>query len=153
MAIRNLTQFSELVDSDQIPVNSEEAGGDVRVALSVLAAFIESLLTVPSELVTQYESPSATGFTVEVEPPTAGDSMWLLLTPAAGYAAGTIVLPAQSQAEDGQELLVTTTQAVTTLTISANGASDVVGEPTTLAANAFFRLRYDGVSFKWYRVG
>jgi hypothetical protein len=151
-AIRNLPQITDLAVSDQLPLNSTDAGCDVRVALSVLADFIQSLLTVPTALLTQYAAPSATGFSVTVAPPEDGDSVWLLLTPAAGYATGTIVLPAQSTLADGQELLCNCTQAVTTLTVSGSGAT-VVGAPTTLAANAFFRLRYDGVTLKHYRVG
>jgi hypothetical protein len=53
---------------------------------------------------------------------------------------------------DGQQLLVSCTQAVTTLTVAGNG-STVNGAPATLAANAFFRLRFDGVFKAWYRVG
>jgi len=102
--------------------------------------------------VTQYAAPAATGFTVLVAPPDSGDSMFLLLTPNAGYAAGTITLPAAATCVDGQELLVTTTQLVTALTVGGNG-STVNGAPTTLAANAFFRLRFDGVFKAWYRVG
>jgi hypothetical protein len=41
---------------------------------------------------------------------------------------------------------------VTTLTINGNGKT-VVGGPATLAANAFFRLKYDGVLSTWFRVG
>ena len=48
--------------------------------------------------------------------------------------------------------MVSCTQAVTTLTVSGNG-STVNGAPTTLAANGFFRLRYDGVFKAFYRVG
>jgi hypothetical protein len=54
--------------------------------------------------------------------------------------------------QDRQELLVNCTQAVTTLAVSGNGAT-VTGAPTTLAANAFFRLRFDQASSVWYRVG
>jgi hypothetical protein len=78
--------------------------------------------------------------------------VWLILTPVAGYAAGTITLPLSTNVVNKQEILVNCTQAVTTLTINGNGAT-VTGAPTTLAANAFFRLRYDGVTGTWYRVG
>jgi len=63
-----------------------------------------------------------------------------------------LVLPPVAGVLDKQELLVNTTQAVTTLTVSANGAT-VVGAPTTLAAGGFFCLRFDGVLDTWYRVG
>jgi hypothetical protein len=41
---------------------------------------------------------------------------------------------------------------VTTLTIAGNG-STLNGAPTTIAANGFFNLRFDGVFKAWYRVG
>ena len=44
------------------------------------------------------------------------------------------------------------TQAVTTLTVSGNGAT-VNGAPAALTANGFFRLRFDGVLGGWYRLG
>jgi hypothetical protein len=47
---------------------------------------------------------------------------------------------------------VNTTQAVTALTVAGNGAT-VNGAPTTLAANGFFRIRFDAVLDVWYRVG
>jgi len=89
---------------------------------------------------------------VLINPPQQGQNVFLLLTPTAGFAAGTITLPPQATLDDGQELLVTTTQSVTALTVAGNGAT-VNGAPTTLAANAFFNLRYDAVNKAWYRVG
>lgn len=149
-SIRKLSQYSELVESDQIPINSLDAGGDVRVALSVLAAFIQTLLTVPTEFQHQYSAPSASGFSVTVDPAEDGDNVYLILRPAAGYAAGTIVLPAGI---DGQEVLVKCSQAVTTLTMSTVDGRAINGDPTTLAADAYFRMRFDGVALCWDRVG
>lgn len=150
-SIRSLLLVDELDASDQVAIGSTNVGADVRVPLSVLADFIESLLTVPTALITQYAAPNASGFTVTVAPTTDGVSMWLQLSPGGAYAAGTVAMPAQASCVDGQEVLVTSTQAITTLTVSGSGAT-VVGAPATLAANGFFRLRYDGVSLKWYRV-
>jgi hypothetical protein len=100
---------------------------------------------------TQYSAPSATGFSVQITDSSADTH--LILTPVAGYAAGTIVLPAVANAIDGQQIMVNCTQAVTTLTVDGNGATAVTGEPATLAANAFFTLKYDAVTSTWYRVG
>ena len=77
----------------------------------------------------------------------------MILTPLAGYATGTIVLPAVGNIVDKQEVIVNTTQAVTTLTVDGNGAVAVTGEPSGLAANDFFRLKYDLTVQTWYRVG
>jgi hypothetical protein len=105
--------------------------------------------------VTQYASPNASGYVVTVSPPTAGTPVWLLLTPLAGYANLTINLPA---GVDGQEVLVSSTQAVTgALTVTGAtvgaGAQPVNGAPATLAANGFFRLKFNAVQGSWYRVG
>jgi hypothetical protein len=87
-----------------------------------------------------------------IAPDTSGENVYLLLTPTGTLAAGTITLPALASAVDGQQVLVSCTQIVTALTVAGNGAT-VNGAPTTLAANGFFRLRFDGVNNSWYRVG
>lgn len=151
MAIDRLSQ-TDIAAGDSIPFGSTVNGGDRRTSVSQLVELIQSLLTASGALITQYAAPAATGFTVAIAPPTDGASMYLLLTPIAGYAAGTITLPLLASCADGQELLCSTTQAVTTLTVAGNGAT-VNGAPATLAANAFFRLRFDAVLDSWYRVG
>lgn len=152
MAIERLSSTDSVAAGDQVPIYSASAGGDRKVPLSLLAAYIQAQLTAATTEETQYASPNATGFSVAIAPTTDGNSVFLLLTPLAGYAAGTIVLPALAECLDGQELLVTCTQTVTALTVDGNGAT-VNGAPTTLAANAFFRLRFDAINESWYRVG
>jgi len=104
--------------------------------------------------VTQYAAPSASGWSVTI---TDGDdddeNVHLILTPTAGTAAGTIVLPPVASLVDKQEILINCTQSVTTLTVDGNGASSVTGDPATLAINDFFRLKYDLPTTVWYRVG
>lgn len=151
MAINQLNQ-GDISEAAQIPFYDPSVGADRRDSVTALAALLQTLLSPSGGLITQYAAPNATGFTVLVAPFTAGASMWLLLTPAAGYAAGTVTLPAQATCRDGQEVLVSCTQAVTTLTVAGNGAT-VNGSPATLAANAFFRMRYDAVFRAWYRAG
>ena len=124
----------------------------METSITALVELIQSLLTASGGLITQYSAPSATGFSVTIAPLSTGASMLLLLTPAAGYAAGTIVLPALASCVHGQEVQVTCTQAVATLTVSGNGAT-VNGAPAALTANGFFRLRFDGVFGGWYRLG
>lgn len=140
---------SDASAADSIPFYSSSAGADRRTSITQLAALLQSLLSAAGP-VQQYAAPSATGFSVTISPPTDGAWMWLILTPVAGYAAGTIVMPAAPA--DGQEVVVNTTQSVTTLTVSGNGAT-VTGAPTTLAANAFFRMKYAAVLSTWYRIG
>lgn len=150
MNINELNSTDTITAGDQFAVWVTANGDTRKVSLSVLKAAINDGDTVADDKVTAYAAPSATGFTVTL--PDNGESAWLVLTPAAGYAAGTIVLPSVAQAVEKQEVLVNCTQSVTTLTINGNGAT-VTGAPTTLAANAFFRLRFEPVAKVWYRVG
>jgi len=148
--INQLSSVSSVLSSDQVPIYSSENGDARKASMATLLAFFSGQITANDDKVTQYSAPSATGFTVTIN--NDGNSVWLVLTPVAGYAAGTLTLPAVANCVDRQELLVNSTQAVTTLTVSGNGAT-VTGAPTTLAANAFFRLRFEAVTKTWYRVG
>jgi hypothetical protein len=151
-SIYNLSAVDAVNSSDQIPVLVSQSGDVRKMSVFDLAAYIQENLAVSGALQTQYAAPAATGFNVALVPLTPGASLYLLLTPVAGYAAGTITLPTAANVADGQEILCNTTQVVTALTVAGNGAT-VVGAPTTLAANAFFRLRYNSILNTWYRVG
>ena len=144
--INQLSAVDTLSAGDQFPVYVQNSGDARKAAISVLQTYMQSNLSIPGTLTTQYASPSSTGFTVTV----AAGNTWLLLTPTAGFAAGTIVLP--TGPDDRAEVSVNCTQAVTTLTVSAGGTT-VTGAPTALAANGFFTMRYDAVNISWYRVG
>lgn len=148
--IINLPQGT-ITAASTLPFYDPNNGADRRGSVTELAALLQTLMSAPAPLA-QYSAPVATGFSVTVAPAVAGKSVLLLLTPAAGYAAGTVVLPAVATAVDGQEVSCTCTQSVGTLTTNGNGAT-VNGAPTSLAANGFFTLRFDGVFGAWYRVG
>lgn len=139
-----------LSTASQLAFYDPANGADRRASVADLIALVQSSLTESGDLKTQYSSPNATGFSVTVSPPAVGANVHLLITPLAGYAAGTVVMPASPV--DGQQVVVTSTQAVTTLTVSGNGAS-VNGAPSTLAANGYFRLRYDQINNSFYRIG
>lgn len=148
--INQLSAVDQVQASDQVPIYSAANGDARKASLSLLKAFFQEGITSADDKITQYAAPSATGFSVQVNDDS--DSIWLILTPTGGFAAGTLVLPAVANCVDRQEILVNCTQAVTTLTITGNG-STVTGAPTTLVANGFFRLRFDAVTDTWYRVG
>lgn len=153
MGIKDIAQGTP-TSASQIPFYDPTNGVDRRASLATIAAEVASINgSATNGFERQGYSPAATGWSVTVAPDVSGASVHMLITPVAGYAAGTIVLPAVATVIDGQEVLVTCTQSVTTLTVSANGATAVNGAPTTLAANAFFRLRFDEINDSWYRVG
>lgn len=151
-----LTATDTIKAGDQFAIWSSDSGDTRRVAASTLATFVQSSTSVGS-LAIQYATPTATGQTTTISPPVTGASVWLEMTPQGAYAAGTINFPAALSSIDGQEVLVTSTLAVTTLTVqfvNSSGATVAVnGAPTTLTANAFFRMRFDPVFKLWIRIG
>lgn len=133
-------------------VNSQ----DYRITVDELTSFIEEQISPDSEVVrpfiTQYATPAATGFNVAISSQLTGRSVHLILTPTTGFASGAITLPITPGAEDKQEVLVNCTQQVTALTINGNGGG-VIGAPSSLGADDFFRLKYDLPTTNWFRVG
>jgi hypothetical protein len=148
--INQLSAVSAVVSSDQVPIYSSENGDARKASMATLLTFFSGQITANDDKISQYSAPSATGFSTQLN--NAGNSIWLILTPTGTFAAGTLTLPAVAVCVDRQEVLVVSTQIVTTLTIAGNGAT-VTGAPTTIAANGFFRLRFDLVTKTWYRVG
>lgn len=152
MAIQNLSLKTPVTAAVIFAGNIN--GQDYGFLAADLLTWLQASLTLPSSYTTQYAAPSATGFSVTITDGSGDNTnVHLILTPVAGYGAGTIVLPPVASCVDKQQVLVNCTQAVTTLTVSGNGATAVTGAPTTLAANAFFTLKYDAPTSTWYRVG
>lgn len=153
--INQLSAISSVAAGDLVPVYSQTNGDARKAAMSVLLAYMQSNLSFASSaFASQYSSPSATAFNITITDGASDNtSVHLMLTPTGAFAAGTITLPPIASVVDKQEVLVNCTQAVTTLTVAANGATAVTGEPASLSANDFFRLKYDSLTSTWYRVG
>lgn len=150
--IIRLSSVDSLAAGDQFPLYSAANGDARRTSLTLLTEYLQEQLTSQDDMQTQYEAPNASGFTLTVTPTVAGGDVWMRVTPTAAFAAGTITLPALASSVDKQEVLVSCNQAVTTLTVNGNG-STVEGAPTTLAANSYFRLKYEAVFHVWVRIG
>jgi len=150
--INRLSSSDDLAVGDLLAVYIVSKSDTRKVSISTLIDFLNGQLNFNGgAFETQYAAPSATGFSVQIED--GSDNVHLILTPLAGFAAGTIVLPDVGNAVDKQEVLVNCTQQVNALTIDGNGAAAVVGAPSVLAADDFFRLKYDAPFQNWYRVG
>lgn len=135
--------------SDLIATWSTANGDSRSISLTALKALLIPVTT-SSEKITQYSSPVATGFSLQITD--SSSSVWLLLSPTGAFAAGTFILPALANLVDKQEITVFTTQAITALTVNVNGATSL-GIPATLAQNGFFTIKYDAVMSTWYRIG
>lgn len=143
--INQLSSASDISGGDLIPVFKTSQGDARKLSFTTLLDWINENATASNRQVTQYASPGANGFSVTV----SQGNVWLLLTPAAGYSSGGVVLPGAPS--DRDTVTVTSTQAVTSLAVTST--KSVIGEPTAIAANGFFTMRYDGVNGAWYRIG
>lgn len=149
--INQLVEQTTLSLADQLPFYSQSAGTR-RMAVSVLFDLILAQISPAADFEIDTASPSASPAAFTIDPTTDGGSVWLISTPTGTMAVATLALPDEDNAVDGQEVVFNTTQALTSLTVSATGLS-VVGAPTTLAANGFFRMKYAAVNSTWYRIG
>lgn len=146
--IPSLSPVDSLSGSEQLPVSVD--GITRRATMAQVKAFCAADLTTSDDKTTQYASASVSPIAVTVKDDLG--SIFLILTPTGTMANGSIKLPELGKCADRQEILVVTTQAITTLAFDANG-STLVGAPSTLAAGEFFRLRFDAVLSTWFRVG
>jgi hypothetical protein len=87
-----------------------------------------------------------TGFTITIGNNIPG----LLLNPAGTLATGTITMPATPI--DGQIVRVSTSQTVSTLTVSANSGQSILGAPTTITSSSPFSYQYNLSGTTWYRI-
>jgi hypothetical protein len=144
MSIRNLSAVSAVTSSDSVAIDSASLGGDARATLTTLLTWLQLQLQATGGFVSLYNTP-LTGFSYTVAPPVAGENCYVLLTPAGTLATGTVVLPASPV--HGQEVLVASTQTITSLTVTTAS-----GAPTTMGASTPWKVRYDGVLGTWNRV-
>jgi hypothetical protein len=147
--INQLASLNQLSGSDQIPVYSASNGDARRASVSTLLSYIEQAWMSPAfQRVTA--SPTLAGFTLAL--PTTASSLFVLLTPTGTMATGTIVLPAAASAADGQEIVLYSSQAVTALSFTLNGATALNGAPSGIPAGGSITLRYDVLSVAWYVI-
>lgn len=147
--INQLPLLCPISSGDQLPVYSPNNGDARRTSIGSLLTFFQQSFASPTMAVNLFVPGS--GFNLTVPTPVA-QQQWMLLQPASTLATGTITLPLNTGVPDGTELLISSTQIITALTIALNGATAVFGAVTTLAAGAFARYRFYQPTNSWYRI-
>ena len=152
--INQLSTSDTLTAGDLLPIWRANNSDTRKTSLTTLTTYLQGALTFPSatgqtQFVAQYAAPVATGFTVTL--PSNSNNQWLIMSPVGAYATGTITFPPLANLADNQEILIVSSQAVTTLTLSGNGAT-VSGAPTGINANGTLRFKYNALGSVWYRI-
>jgi hypothetical protein len=148
--INQLAGLSQVSGGDLLPIYVPNNGDARKVSVTQLLAYFQTVFAAPTVSTNLYTPGS--GFNITVPTPVS-EQQWMLLQPAGTLATGTITLPLNTGTPDGTQLLVTTTQIITAFTLALNGAAAAFGAPTTLAANAFFTMRFYQATNSWYRIG
>lgn len=148
LTISQLSAVTALATGDQIVVWSSSNGDTRKASLTTLLSFFESNFASPDYEV-QTSAPTSTGFTMTLTASTS--SIWAQIESTGAFAAGTVTLPPVADAFDGQQILITCSNAITALTVSPNGAS-TVGVPVGIAAESAILLRYSLSLTRWFCV-
>lgn len=74
----------------------------------------------------------------------------LILNPAGTLATGTVTMPANPI--NGQEIRVSSSQIITTLTVAANAGQTISNAPTTVTAGGGFSYIYNLSGTRWFRL-
>lgn len=144
---KRLNITDKIGDCDSVVIWSANNQDYRGVPINVLKEAIKSS-NQPSLLV-QHFNPNG-DFTLNIENHEVGT--YLILNPSVSITTGSIKLPERYTVTDSQVLLVACAQQVNNFSVDGNNAS-VIGAPNALAANGFFKLKYDKLSNTWYRVG
>jgi len=147
--INQLSGISQVSGGDLLPVYVSNNGDARKVSITQLLQYFQTTFAAPTVATNLYTP--GTGFNITVPTPVS-EQQWMIIQPAGTLAAGTITLPLNTGTPDGTQVLVTTTQIITAFTLALNGAASAFGAPTTLAANAFFTMRFYQATNSWYRV-
>lgn len=148
--INQLSSADTLTAGDLLPIWRTNNSDTRKTSLTTLQSYMQSNLTFSAgAFVVQYSAPAATGFSVALLANT--NNQWLIMSPLGAYAAGTITFPLSSSITDNQEILIFSTQAVTTLTLAGNGAT-IVGAPTGINQNGCMRFKYNSLATTWYLI-
>jgi acyl-CoA synthetase (AMP-forming)/AMP-acid ligase II len=147
--INQLPLLSKVSPGDQFVLYTPNNGDARRLPVNELLQFFQQTFAAPS-LATNLFTPG-TGFNIPVPTPVS-QQQWILIQPAGTLAVGAVTLPLNTLTPDGTEVLITTTQQITAFTLNANGAAQLYGVPTTLAAEDHFRVRYFQSTNSWYTI-
>lgn len=147
--INQLPTISQISGGDQIPVYVPNNGDARKVSITQLLQYFQQTFAAPT-VATNLFTPG-TGFNITVPTPVS-EQQWMIIQPAGTLAAGTVTLPLNTGVPDGTEVLITSTQIITTFTLALNGASNAYGAPTALVANEFFTMRFYQATNSWYRI-
>lgn len=126
--------------------NAPDDGGVTTVVPNGAGAGEWSRIQGPTVDIYSYQVP-LTGFSITVPNYTNA----LILNPAGTLSTGTVIMPALLF--DGQYISISSSQTITTLTISPNSGQTVIGAPSTITSISPVKFIYRVANKTFYRGG
>jgi hypothetical protein len=147
--INQLSGISQVSGGDLLPVYVSNNGDARKVSITQLLQYFQTVFAAPTVATNLYTP--GTGFNITVPTPTS-EQQWMILQPAGTLATGTVTLPLNTGVPDGTQVLITSTQTITSFTIALNGAAAIFGAVSTLTAGAAICYRFYQATNSWYNV-
>ena len=146
--INQLPTITTLSGGDQLPVYATSNGDARKASISTLIDYFQTTFADPNYTVV-INAPTNSGFNIALG--AASQSIWLIMNPTGTFAAGSVTLPPVADCYDGQEIIIISTQTISTLTINGNGGTSV-GVPASLGAGSSFTIRFNELQQTWYTI-
>ena len=147
--INQLPVLNTISSGDQLPVYSPNNGDARRTSIGSLLTFFQQSFASPTVSTNLYTP--GTGFNITVPTPVS-EQQWMLIQPAGTLATGTVTLPLNTGVPDGTQVLITSTQIITSFTLALNGAAAGFGFPSSIYAGSAFIVRYYQATNSWYNI-
>jgi hypothetical protein len=147
--INQLSGISQVSGGDLLPIYVPNNGDARKVSVSQLLQYFQQTFAAPTVATNLYTP--GTGFNITVPTPVS-EQQWMILQPAGPLAAGTVTLPLNTGVPDGTQVIITSTQTITSFTLALNGAAAIFGAVSTLTAGAAICYRFYHATNSWYNV-
>jgi len=140
----------DISESDLIPFFSNKNGDARRFSIGVFLDYLKKSLNIDQNgFVIQYAAPTVSESLITLY--NNSNNIWLVLTSPGTLANLNVKLPDVSNCAGGQEIMMTTTNNITSLAVNLAGANSI-GVPSTLTPTAPINLKFEPVTKTWYKV-
>ena len=137
-----------VISGDMLPIYVQDQGVSMAAALSTVAAYIQALLSPANYWENIYSIPVAAQ---SIAASVSTNNLWYVLQPAGTIATLTLALPSVSTAIDGQEVMLSTTNTVTAITLTSTG-NTIIGASSGLSSTTPQRFKYLQTLVTWVRI-
>ena len=146
--INRLSTLEEIKPSDLMVFYSVGNSDSRKATVSALQAYLQDAQggKYVEKFTTQRANPTANNFTLISK--NNNSNKWLILTPSQDYQDGSIIFPESFNLLDGQEIIISSSKNLQSLSIISDGAI-VQSQPLILKPFESIKYKYDIAIKEW----